>query len=363
MIVRRERKKQILQRIVLVFLTLLFISNIFILPASVVRADEGGIDTYASASYSRQGNLTLDLTIDKRELPLELQNKESFVSYVKNAMKQAALGAGKEDLIDIKKIEETSVGFNVKLRTRRLHTKTGMGTYERVRFSEYVGEGTETYMALTRWDKGNLKNSAYRPHFDGILSERVDIGREKQEPLQPMDAKTGNVVTLDEFCQAGASASKNTYFVSFFVPDLKIVKEVTVKLPGKVQYVASRGVEIVNENTIKISAISVKGTLLKEKYMDGDVDGVTDWETQVLNMDCFYGYVVFEHSVNWGLIIGIISFVVVALAVFLIWAIKTGRFVKFFGMKWVEATVTEEGISSQEGNTVEKKEVRNAREE
>jgi hypothetical protein len=181
-----------------------------------------------------------------------------------------------------------------------------------------------------------------KPFGSLVGSVEIESGTKKNQVyIKPKDAMTNEELTVEEFSQAGAQSSSKTYLAMFRVPDVKGLQKVTIKLPGKVKYVSSTCINVVDESTIEIVPVSLVANVMKQEYVldeEGnftyDDSGVVITTTVVerdVEVSCMFGYVAYEHSPNYALIT-VLCILGVGVVTFIVLGFVKGWFAKFFGI-------------------------------
>lgn len=311
-------------------------------------ATESGA-SYGTASLSKDGKVQLTLSIDKTALQENLRGKDAFTSYVHEIVKSVNSSSKDTDMVTLKKIKDDGDYYAVQVSTRRINSNMkGMGDFAWSKLGTFTMPESDTYTRLALMANGNLRCQLAKPFCDVsgyVLSGYVEIEagtKKNQVYIKPVDAETNKELTVDEFSAAGQNASDKTHISMFRIPDVKSIAKITVKLPGKVKYVSSECVKVVDENTIEMTPVKIIANVVRNEYVldeNGNLIYDTSGVASVVpiiekdkQIDCIFGYVAYEHGPNWWLI-GILSALGAGLLVFIILGFAKGWFAKFFGIE------------------------------
>ena len=322
-------------------------------------ATESGA-SYGTASLSKDGKVQLTLSIDKTALQENLRGKNNFVEYVSAMVKSIKSSSQDSDMITLKKIEDNGASYSVRISTRRINSNLkGMGDFAWAKLSTFTTPESDTYNRLALMANGNLRCQLAKPFGDLSGYIEIEAGTKKNQVyIKPVDAVANKEMTVDEFSAAGQNASDKMHISMFRIPDVKGIEKIKVELPGKVKYVSSECVKVVNENTIEIVPVKIIANIVRNEYvLDENGDKIYD-ESGVAavrpiiekdkEVNCMFGYVAYEHGPNWWLI-GILSALGAGLLVLILLGFVKGWFAKFFGIERKAKRTKKRGVKSANG--------------
>lgn len=348
-------------RLMLIFASFLmfavFAAGVF---SAGISANAAGETAYsnATAALSREGKLSLSVTVDKDALDSYLKEADEFEAYVRSIVKSVNSSSKDSDMVTLKSIDDKGSCYIVKVKTRRINgNMKGMGDFAWEKMSKYTAPESDTYTRLALMYNGNLKCTLAKPYGPLIGSVEIESGTAKNEVyIRPVEAGTGRELTVEEFSEAGAKASDDTYLTMFRLPDMKSIRKITVDLPGKVKYISSECVKAVDKDTIEITPVTLKTNVIRQEYVLDENGNRTYDEAGVSitrnviekdkELSCMFGYVVYELYPNYALI-GCFIALGALLVGFVVLGIVKKWFAKFFGIQ-----PKEKGKKHPEGGSV-----------
>lgn len=333
-------------KVLSVFVFILFVLVSLTAPLFSFAADvlAEGSGSQGEATLSKSGKITMTLTIDKDNLESYLLDADSFKTYVDNTINVINTSSQDTDMVTLKGVKDCGGTYEVSVKTRRINSNLrGIGDFERTELSKFAAEESDTYLRLMNMQNGNLRATLRKP-FDGVLgSVEIEAGTSKHQVyIKPVDAATGEEMTVEQLAEEAAKASNKTYAEMFRIPDVHGIAKITIKLPGKVKYVSSGCVNVVDEKTIELVPVTLKANLTRYVYQlddDGNIQydqsGValmTPVSEKDQDINCFFGYFAYEEAPNY-VMIGCLTALGIGLIALIIVAYYKGWFHKFFGVE------------------------------
>lgn len=303
-----------------------------------------GSGSYGNASLSKDGNVSLTVTVDKNALEGYLQDTERFTAYAKAIVKSVNSSSKDSDMVTLKKIRDEGDVFTVSVSTRRINSNMkGMGDFAWSKLSSFTAAESDTYTRLALMANGNLRCMLMKPFGELSGSVEIEAGTKKNQVyIKPVDAKTNAELTMEEFSAAGQRSSGKTYITMFRIPDVKSISKITVKLPGSVKYISSECVNVVGDGTVELTPVVLKANVVRNEYVLDEAGNPTYDEAGVAitsplverdkEINCIFGYVAYEHSPNY-VMIGLLCVLGAGIAALIVLGFVRGWFAKFFGIE------------------------------
>lgn len=329
--------------LLLLVLSAVLLCGIVALP-QMQRASAEGTGTYGNASISKGGNVSLELTVDKSALEESVKDAESFALYVKSIVKNVNGSSQDADMVTLKKIKDNGSHYTVNISTRRINSNLkGMGDYAWSKLSTFTAPESDTYTRLALMARGNLRCMLMKP-FNGIVgSVEIEAGTNKNQVyIKPVDAATGEEISVEAFSEAGQAASSKTYFTMFRIPDVKSISKIKVNLPGNIKFISSECVNVIDNNTVELVPVTLAANIVRSEYVyDEEGNFIYDEAGVELTkpiferdkeISCIFGYLAYEHSPNY-VMIGLLSLLGAGIVALVVVGFVKGSFAKFFGIE------------------------------
>ncbi len=262
----------------------------------------------ANLKHNGKGSAVLTFESDKPLEEFEAALNEKIIGY--NGTSAANTQTSGNDMLVVKSIEEIENGYSVEIAFRRIDKLLVNGRFELGKLSEYLenylvnpnldGENSAAEdvinyknQTLVKWNKGDMTGIT----VDGL--HRLMTVQDKDDlslKAQPKSVSQEEI-DIDTFISEGKKAKSNVEILTFFVLGVDDVTSVQMTFPGKITYYAGEGIEIIGDDTVKMTP-SVKTVQIRGQ---GD-------EISLSNEDvgCLIGYVVYDEDVSVGIIAAIV---------------------------------------------------------
>ena len=270
----------------------------------------------------RDGKGEINVSINQDRLPDGLENIDDFTAWMDAYVYKLNIESGDIDFIERKNVVQTDKGYSVTLRLRRIDKIKGLGEITYGTASSVLSY-EENLTTIKNWDNGIVREKIKKVYSDlpnGVLVDSKNFQFKKGENnirIQPFQSKGKKIVSYEAFDNAYAQSDRK--MVIFKLPDLRFVENITISFAGKVECVSSQGIEIIGNDTVKMTPFAMKDA-------SGDASS------------CVFGYVVYKQSMS-PLAIGAIVIACVALGTLIVLGICKGWFKRFFKSQLVARLV------------------------
>lgn len=298
-----------------------------ILCVGCVSAEFDGVSetSFLGAGIKNGGGLEMEVAVSKEKLSAfySVTDFEQFKSFFNDYISVINNNSDDVDVLKIKSFAETEDSYRVNISTRRLDT-IGLGTLD-------YRTGA-TYAAFT----GEMDTLEF--YYDGIndkiphlvyprTSEKTQITYTIRPAQNSVNIKAKkyskgvtNEVTFQDFKKYLSDTQDK--IVTFKMANLVFADSILIRLNGNIRYVSSQGIEVLDENTVKLTPIHLTAN-----------DG-----TENTQIKAFIGYFTYKANLS-PLAIGSIVTVGTLFLVFVVLCVRfkwISRFFKgkvFAGMK------------------------------
>lgn len=306
---RTGKKVKFLKFFILLLIPLFLLGAMGNGKASFPQGITGGFGT-----LSRDGKLSLELTVLKADLGEELRPRDAFERYVRSVLNAVNNSSRDDDMVTLKSVSESGEEYLVSVATRRVNANMkGMGDFAYDRMSRFTAPDSDTFTRLALMANGNLRCMLSKPFGELLGSVEIEAGTSKNQVyVRPLDALTGEEMSMEELSARGSAASENTRFSMFRLPDVGAVSRIRIRFPGKVLYRSSTCVEPVDERTVDLVPVTLVANVVRQEYvLDDEGNKIYDEAgvaaTRQVNerdceLSCIFGYVAFDQGANWALI-------------------------------------------------------------
>lgn len=280
----------------------------------------------ATLKHNGKGSAVLTFETDASLEEFKAVLNKKITSY--NSISAANTQTSGKDMLIVKSIDEIENGYSVGIAFRRIDKLLVSGRFELGRLSEYLenylvnpnlnagdlsAEDLINYknQTLVKWNKGDMTGIT----VDGL--DQMMVVQDKEDLTLKAQPKTvsGEDVDIDTFISEGKKAKKNTEILTFFILGVDDVSSVQMTFPGRVTYYAGEGIEIIGDDTVKMTPSA------KMVQVKGQGNEISLNKEEV---GCLIGYIVYEESISAGTVVALVTGIVLlgGLAVFLFLSLK-----------------------------------------
>lgn len=326
----KEKLKKIVSLLFLTFICL-FMASCSKVTMNIDRDGSGDATILIAKEY--QDNAGNDIIITKDDVDKKLND----------IVVAANVCSGEENRVKIKKVKEFDDHYEATLSFMRIQYLSkgniggDLGIYSYKKSKDYILESDSVSLITDSWYIGAYKN--YTKLNDGVSNSMIykfdnqKFGDDNAAiaPILVDGNKTLNEQeTIDLFKEDGMLAKdKKGQIFTFFLADFEGLESITFNFKGTIKAYGSKNVSNVTKNSITISPIMQKATIINS----------SDQSIVEKEVNCFVGYVYFTLAPNY-LLIGIFSTLGVGLIAFIIIGFVKGLFKKAIHSKKMKLIVS-----------------------
>lgn len=258
------------------------------------------------------GKMDIVMSVAKSDIPNEA--KDDVEGYISAYLSSISSQSGDNDFFDLKKVSEKDGKYEVRLSTRRMDKIKGVGMMD-------YGKG-EAFSALSgklkliqEYSQGTIREQftkVYPSTTDEDLRALIQLKKgDNDVTLKALDVKTGKTLSYNDFSSYLEETSDK--IAVFRLVDLNFIDKITVNVNGRIKYVSSENITLVDKDTVEITPMKLNAL----------VDG------NQTTIDAMIGYIVFDENLS-PLAIGAILVAAEILAWFIACGVLFGWFKTFF---------------------------------
>lgn len=326
---------------IMLFVCVVMMSVFIFFPTNAVNAKaEAGeaVGSYIDAELDKSGRAEITIYVEKTRIPTYLKEFDDFKAFVSATARILINNSSDKDTLEVKDICDDGDRYSVQVKTRRLSSRlTGAWNwFAWDKLSSYATSSSSTYNEILDVSEGYLVKSVMKVKGSLPIGQ-YQISKNSDISITPVNAVSGENLTAEKFAEIAENASDKEHFGLLRLAGLDFVDEIYLKVPGKISYVSSMGVEVVGENLLKITPFKVNAKIIGYDYILNENGEITYDESgkpltksiaENAEINYLYGYFAYRDYPNYVLI-GILSAIGLALCGFIVYAIVSGKFGKF----------------------------------
>lgn len=273
-------------RILLTVMIAILLSVVAVFVVSAVASKTTVYPDTTSVSLFHSGKSSITLEIDKSQLEEGLREEGAFASYFQSYLDSINKQSGDTDFVTLEKCQPTEDGFSVTVSTRRIDKLLGIGEFVYSEVDNLLPADAES---LQNYARGTVKMRIRRVYSSADMEGQLfyigysNFSKDQKLKISPVSVATGEKLSYGDFSSNLTGSGRK--IVVFKMPDLSFASKMTVTLTGKVQYVSSEGVRVIDDNTVEITPISVNANV-------GKADG------KEVTIPMMLGYVVYDEGIT-----------------------------------------------------------------
>jgi putative aldouronate transport system permease protein len=268
----------------------------------------------AEVNISSDGSGAATIIITKED-GITLSSIEDKIENILNGVEALS---GDKDRLTLSSIEEFDNNFAVKFKFKRIQNTKGIGDYNFMSSSDFLKELNKVSLITNKWANGKYGTVQMYNQSIYEFNDRIS-----ELEILPIYTNSNQTLTAEEFVSQDGILSKNSKGIIFtyFIAGIEGIESITFNFDGKIEVYGGKNVEIIDENSIKITPTTATSTIL-----------TSDAEYIIQETDCFVGYVYYISNSNW-LLIGSIILIAILIIGLIILGILNGFFKRVFASK------------------------------
>lgn len=273
-------------RIPLVIVIAILLSIVTIVSVSSLAHKTTVYEDTNSLSLFSSGKSSITLDVDASDLEENLRDEAAFTAYFQGYLDSINEKSGDTDFVVLDGCETTEKGFRVTVATRRVDKLLGIGEFTYSKVDKLLPADEE---ALRKYSNGTVKMRIRRVYPGTSEEEKLyyigysDFSKSQDLTIAPVDVSSGEQISYNDF--EDSMTGSNRKIVVFKMPDLSFISKMTVTFPGKIQYVSSGCVNVIDDKTVEISPVDVNANV-------GDSGGPE------VTIPMMLGYVVYDEGIT-----------------------------------------------------------------
>lgn len=268
-----------------------------------------------NAELLNSGKGDIGLTVNKAALAeYEVSDLSSFKTFFDKYLSDLNFASGDNDFLEAKEYADGGEYYTVTVKTRRIDKIKGLGTIDYATGEDFYND-PQSISKLQKWSAGDISEKALNRRYPNgsVVGNNISISKGNKLAINAIDVATQETKTYEDF--SGYLVGTDDRIVMLRLVDLSFVESITLSVNGRIRYISSECVKLVDNNTVEITSVNVR------------TEGVN-------TADVMFGFFTYTQYLSPAAI-AVICVLALAVIVFVVLGIVNKWFVRFFkGKTW-----------------------------